>query len=579
MKKLITMILGASMVLSLVACTSATKKTRTTRETTEEIETTKESTDDPTEDTSSETRSESTTAESTTEETTDKPTEESTTESTEESTLDTSGTTTAASESETTSETTTKQDPSVPLENLESTISYRRNGVNMMDISGDEPGYGYVSMECPYLFFQNPNYKDLESKIFDDVFSPMIKTCEADYDKAVNALNQKKLAGEALYNSNCNYKIDRFRMDSQVVSFAVYDYSETTSYTYDAQTKTQLMLSDLFHTDKDFFKVIEERISAAGLGEENVKAVMDQLRSKSPVFGITYDGILLPDPRGLYRADWFKISIIGMEDQVNMAYFGSTPEFYTLYFDVNKTLEWDITGDGKIDTVKVDFAVESEDLMRGKLCVDINGKSFEFDKLSDEVSIGTNYKRAFVMRSDDGFYLYCTCGVIEGYEDTYAFKIEDGKLSYVEYIDLFFTETTYADPNNFPMFYHSGVITFHNNEADFSILGCQGVPSTRTDFFHTYELGLITKSVLYAYTVDEHLNSVEGFDLPAETSLALVAYNPEKHTVILQTMSPTSDTEGHEMYLLQVVFNDDGTTIVGGCNLEDAFYGIEEMEY
>ncbi len=581
MKKLIAMILGASMVLSLAACTSSTQKTRTTRETTEEVETTEDTTSKTTEESTTEesTTEESTTEESTTESTTEKPTEESTTESTEESTSETSDTTAAPTESETTSETTTKKDPSKPLENLESTIYYRRDGVNLMDTSGDEPGYGFVSMECPYLLFQNPNYKDLESKIFDDVFNPWIKISQTEYDKAVENLNQKKLAGESLYPTYCDYSIDRFRMDSEVVSFAICDGSEAASYTYDAQTKTQLTLSDLFRTDKDFFKVIEKRITATEMGEENVKTVMDQLKSDNPVFGITYDGILLPDPRGMYREDWFKISIVGMEDQVNMAYFGSTPEFYTLFFDANQTLEWDVTGDGKVDTVKFDFAVENADLMKGKLCVDINGKSFEFDKLSDDVSIGTNDKRAFVMRTDDGFYLYCTCGVIEGYEDTYIFKIGDGKLTYVDYVDFFFTDTTYIDPNNFPMFYRSGVITPHSSEADFSVLGCHGFPTTKSDFFRSYELGLITKSVMYAYTVDENLNSVEGFDLPAETSLAIVAYNPQKQTIILQTMSPTSDNEGHVMYLLQMVFKDDGTTIIGGCNLEDAFYGIEEMYY
>lgn len=562
MKKAIATILGTSILLSCVACTKG-EETRATRRTSS-------TTEDTTEDTSD-------TVESSTEETTSETAESLTSETTEESSSETTADITTDSSSET-EETTTAPKPAKNVIYLESKTGHERRAYSLRDKTSETGASGSVLMDVPFLIFETSGYADLQKKLYDEVFAPVIASESKKYDQALSALNSAYASSASLESTYLTYNIVPFRMDSRVVSFALVNEEESTVHNYDAESGEELTIDDVIKDKDAFKKVVEMTVKGSFNGEDIASQMSEEMTDGAASFGLTYDGIYLPNPSEFANIFWLKIPITGHEDLVNMDYFGKTPDSFTLFFNVDQTLAWDVTGDGKTDSIKVGFEQTPKpgyDFMTGKLVIEINGKAMEFMDLGVN-DITPNYRRAFLVYDTEAYYLYATCGSVDSEEDTYIFKITgEGDLEYMDCTSSHFQNTFYMDPQDVEMYDLSFLLTFHHLTNSYNMTGTKGIPTVKNEYSYCYEPGVISKKELKGVTVDSSgMPTSQEITVPAETSFAIVGYSAEKGEILLEMLTP-SGTENSRV-AFKVEFDEDYNTFVAGVKDSEAFYDIME---
>lgn len=569
MKKALAIILGASIVLSCTACKRKDDNdgTRTTREshtkvTTEETDDT-EPTDDPTETSADPTETtDETESETTKDETTAAPTSESTSES---SDTDTTGSTIPA-------------DSGKPV-SLQGEIYRVRRSFVVRDKNSDTGASIVANMDCPFLYFGNADYRSFQADLFNDVFEPLTEQKREKHDAAEEAIKKAVASGDTPSSATNRYSIDRFRMDSRVVSFSIFDDGETSVYNYDMRTYTELSIDDVIKDRSAFAKVVEAKIAASALGDSIASQVASEMKDGESSFGITYDGIFFPNPDEDSSVAWIKIPVTGNENLVNMDYFGETPDTFTLIFDVDQTLAWDVNGDAKAETFSVAFEETQKpgyDFTTGKLVIKINGEAFEFMDL-DINDITTNYRRAFLLFDGEDYYLYCTCSAVEGYEDTYVFRITDELTPvYSCMVDAFIDDHYFIDPTYMTLYYRSFMLTCHLWYMNCSAIGSNGVPEPLSDNYYAYEPGIICKKELPCFVVDAH-GTPTNMDttVPAESMFSIVGYYPDTGDLILEEI--TADGESGDRFKFKVTFDEEENMYVGGILDSEAFYDVLQM--
>ena len=590
MKKSIALILCAAMLFSACACTDKTRNTRTTRVTADPSEESTEdtaegTTKDTTEDASTETTGEPSKV------TTGEPTEESTTESA--SSESSSETTTEATTKATTEATTSSEETSASSE--ETSVSSKETSSESSDPTSESTAqtsqgpdgntvlfakdltylpapivkeqdlfffqYGgmksaqTISKSLPFFDFQGKEY-DTVKKAVAETLSRHQEAVNSRYDLAMEEYNKKKSSGEEMVNVGGQfYNILPYRVDSQIISYAIYgspvvavmdgDYPERSceGHSIDVATGAELSLKDVVKDVNGFTKLIEDYLSK-NKDTYSVQAKVDILASiKNDTFNfaLAYDSLhCLFFPRTIRSMEFLNISAFEHPEIFNMEYFGHTPEYYMLRPSTDGLLYWDFDGDAQVDELVLESSTDDYDLGFA-MKISINGVIYNSERdLPDAYGM---YSFSYFVNADDGQYLYVVVDEEDVYTQTYIFRIDGTKVSYVGILSDYSShpdEPFFLNPEEFVMSYDATLIGTSILESKYSLLGNGGMPKQILSYF-TNGSRHVTKRSFAAASYDYNTGDIGSpVSIPVSSMFQLESYNPSESTIIFKVIAPNS---------------------------------------
>lgn len=461
--------------------------------------------------------------------------------------------------------------------NVFQSTGYHSYGVYVPD---EDSYYGNVpSVDVVYdtLFFDGSSFQDLGYRL-EEIFGYKSMQAQDVYDDAVDDLLSSVSAGDDPITLFLEMKATVIRADEQVVSF-MYEQSPGGDYYNDEhvlETYTicpdcgeDILFTDIV-TDVDGFTAFLEEYLADELNNEVIADLISKCKDGSIKFLLAYDGIMLYMENDLYPSGFVKIPAYLLEGMANMYWFGSTPEYYVLYPEIDNSYAWDFNGDLAVDTLSFE-CVQDDYYSLDHIDFDINGTSFQItaDELieSDEdlYWIGT-FKSSLVMRTDSGFFLYLTFWGEDISEDTMIFHItNDMNVEYMGYTGVYLPDYP-CDPSNFIVRRLTNLGGTGMLSGSASVIGTGGKPQWMSEVLERRSHVLVTKTDL---TMDE-FGGGDTVTIPAGTPVAVRFYYPDSQLVMIEVL----DRNGYSNVYMMDVNTDEFPPEFGGISQNDAFYGL-----
>ena len=554
MKRIAAVLLCGAICMSLVSCSKAEetkKKKKKTKKTTVETEETEE---------------------------TDIPTDETTDTSATEDTSDTE-----PSESETT-----------PPEN----IFVMDDSLSMLDLSYPYELWRYTAafdkeseqtnslfLAVDQLYFEPGSpYTQLESALERDLADSSGATIAQYKEDSQKFLSDAK-SGGAPAGKNYEFRTALFRSDTQIFSFAItssvdMEEGEFRAYNYRTEDGSTITLDDVVLDRAALSGYVEQLLNMPGAGNDYktwLSDVENSILDGSFVFTMTYDAInILITNYGMINYDVIKIPVYGHEDIFNMEYFGKTPQYYTIFDDINHEILWDVNSDGQMDTIKVssEYSEGTSDYGSDEVILNVDYNGYKIDSKTLGLDIfAYDVLYSMVMKTDSGFYLYCRMNSIDSFEDTYVFKIDKDTLSYVGYFGDFMCARGLIDPQNFEMRDICDTLgsCFYSNV--FSVIGNNGMPEFLYDLWVSDADPITTKIDISCAKVDENnYTKVEDTTIPAGSFVRPYLYDVQTRRLIVMVVN---EDPAKEFYAeLDFEKDDNFNFTVNGKDIYDVFYSI-----
>ncbi len=548
MKKLISVLLCGSMVLSLAGCSKneeETRKTKKTKKTTEDTEETEAPSD-----------------------------------TTEES--DTSSEETESTESETSAPANVfKAEESLEMIGMDYPSQYW-DYTPVFDKDTETTSYMFLSIDQLYLEDGTP-YDKLETSLERD-FAPLIAQTEDQFKKESEVFLNNAKSGHYTDGNKVELSTAIFRSDSQIFSVAVtaapgMQEGEFRTYNYRTEDGSTITIDDVI-LDRGALNALLEQYFAMPGADDDYKTWLTSIENSvidgTLPFTLAYDGINIPVfNAGMINYDVYKIPVIGHEDIFNMEYFGKTPKYYTLYDDPNRCITWDVNGDGQMDTIKAEseYSQGTGEYGNDEIILKLEYNDFKLDSKSAGMKIYSNgLMYSMIMKTDDGFYLYCRMNAIDSFEDTYVFKIDGDKLTYVDVFMDFMGSRAMINPEAFEMFDPCDTLgtDFFTNE--FSVIGNHGMPKKNYPLW-TSDAGPVTAKIdIPCSKVSDIDFSKEGdVTIPAGSFVRPYLYDTDTKRLIVHIVDPDPE----KSFLAELDFgSEDYVMTVNGKDVEDVFYSI-----
>lgn len=416
MKKIVSVLLTASMVLAMTGCSKAeetTKKKKKTKKTTTTEETTEETTEDPSDDPSDVT-SDATTTE-----------------------------TDETSESETEPQDTRPPRDDLKTINLPGGLTVT-DDLEFLPIGRDRIFYGYGAQNpdpdtWPQYVRTTGSITTLQ--VYDDTcplysflteyIGYLTDNVDSNFrDNKKNFLKDLESGNEAR-DYRYSYFIDLARADDAYLSIHVYHYdSERTlddrnyaNFYTTIRTEDQSILryADVVKDFPRFKEYVKEHFDPYSGFDPSVADIRSEEHSE---FLLLYDGI--------YVGGVGKVSVVGNEDLFDLSYFTHVPQYYTLDFDVENKLVWDLDGDGSADTVSLSTSSYERGDSESKLTITLNDQEYSYTENDlnglDFVWGLSAVTPSIYVHSSSGDFLIVQ---LEAIDSTllYTFKIENGQIT------------------------------------------------------------------------------------------------------------------------------------------------------
>ena len=177
------------------------------------------------------------------------------------------------------------------------------------------------------------------------------------------------------------------------------------------------------------------------------------------------------------------------------------------------------------------------------------------------------------MKSDDGNYLYVRMTAPDSFMDTYVFKIENNKLTYIDIFYDFFRTGGLIDPSCFgiaDIFDTLGSGVFYN---EVSILSNGGMPDTLYNYWNSTQKGVTCKKDISGTIVDQNTLDRQGATtISAGSYVRPYLYNPLTQSLIVEVLN--EDLDENIWVELDFKKDEDWNITVDGQNVEDMFYSI-----
>ncbi|MBO4474014.1 MAG: hypothetical protein J5750_03780 [Clostridiales bacterium] len=528
MKRLISLILGFSMVLALAGCSkeeSTTKKPKKPKETTEESETEEPDTE-PTEDP----------------ETDPTDTEESTSETS--SDTEPSDTTPAAPGTFTIAHT---------LEDLGFYSLATDRVFARPYVDGDHVTMMGVAEYCDDIYCDADGY-DALNDVLDLIYGSTLDAYDTSYDNSRAKFIEDIRDGQ-YHMSICNICTTTiFRADSKVCSFVMYTTtSEDTSippvyYNLRSEDATYIRFDDVVTDRAAFCNFIESYLIASGeLEEFKIDAIKDLLaairKGEEISFMLGFDGIFIPIESNLY----FKVPVFMLSDCVNMEFFGNTPASYTLAADDTRVLEWDIDEDGTFDKIKLDMTYDEYNAIETMTLWFNNEKAAVPSQLISEIPI--YYDGFYYMHTASGDFVY-----VEYYEEDsgtagYCFEFNGTSFEFAFQFFGRFRGFPY-NPEYFSFSTRTDIMgtsdLFFDAEIDANGHPLPGLTYYYKSFYGASKTAMTKVELTDVMVIDASRSELGTITIPAGTTLAFQVIDYDTDSIIFSTVE---EDEEEEIYI------------------------------
>ncbi len=414
----------------------------------------------------------------------------------------------------------------------------------------------YVQEYGDLYFVGIDGYSALDTAVFDiynSIFTPQDEAYVREFDTFVESLH---LTGDA-NPSMCISEIEVYRADSQIYSFVIDEYLTGKDYNYEnhygyysynlrSSDGSLIQLSDVIIDPEAFCTYLEQYIASTpgngifGKTEDiNLEEITQEIRNGQALFVLSYDSIFLFQGSRFFKVPVYPTENIGC---IDMSYFGSTPEHYALQFDHTGTLDWDINGDGTMDTISVEYVRSAEVDFGGtveQIIVSINGQAAplaidEFDPYVFDASV-------YLIQSDDGLYLFLSNSGMDSYATDYIFRIDGDQVTYVTQIysrlDKIIYNPEYIECCDYYDLIGSTALYYY-----YTLTSNQGEPLLLYYTFPSYGYLAATSKDLTVDKVDIETGDVIGQGtIPVNTPVETVFYNYETDSIYFQTLHENSE--------------------------------------
>ncbi|MBR5041322.1 MAG: hypothetical protein IKX68_09390 [Clostridiales bacterium] len=560
MKRLIAVLLSASMVLALAGCgkkdekeTKKTKKTKATEVT--------EETEDPFE-TESESESES-----------------------ESDTQTESDTDPSISSGDGHRIATPKDYPISPdfvISHDAENVYYSR--VSHLSAYGEPYDNNGRTMAC--LMF-----KEIDSIRFEaeeqDTYSQLWNTLEAmfgqldiNYDELYEKLLPQfcdNIAQGKAKDYTMKEKLTFFRADTEYFSFMIkQDYdcdmenASIKTYNYATSDGREISFNDIVTDKQGFSDFFIEYISNGDYYDFEIRQARDLAGNMLvddefafPVeFLLGYDGIYFVYSENNVYPTIFKIPAMYCADYIDMSYFGKTPETYTLSNDGYGRITWDIYEDGVLEEIHPEFITDEYDSIVG---IDLVMDDLMRVSVPDaDLVEGDQFMGMKLVKGNNTYYAYITMALEEDACNNYVFELT-GSAGF-EYVGKFtgsFTDTWY-DPVQFVLTQYSEVFGTGIAGRDFSGVKT-AIPEPISDYYYKDAV------VVAAKDIPCKDQSGDDYTIPAGTVVLLFGYEADGNE--LEAMTLNKDATKNK--LVSIDYAIDGyTVLINGENQDDVFDGI-----
>ncbi len=536
MKKRIATILAFSMMLSLAACskkegdTSGENKLNRTTGTAE----TSESTEDPT-DTTDVTDPTDTSEESSTEESSDAPVK--------------------VTYPITNHDLTFYQAMSDKYYNIYGALDPNADTEYDVKLSRVVAAYDVISV----FVDEDVNHTGILDKIDKEKFDGLEFAHEWFIEEAT-AFAEKEKNGEELFERTLHRDIKIYRSDSKVFSYVsdTHHYGTTAdikdgleAHNIDSETLEEISFSDVI-LDKDaLIDYVQKNLSNAYV----VDSTVDAINNNTLVFGILYDGIYIHELNS-------KVPAYGNESMFNMKYFDATTEYYTLVLDHGNNLDWDIDGDGKMDSLSVGLANEDT------LDIAVNGQEYKFGPEVIEDRGGYYfYDNSYLVYNDKGCFLFVSMSMNEDDYSVYAiFEMKDGKPEFRSFGDGWVEDI--HDPNYIAMGGWERVLGFTSTHMRCAI-SSDGTLAPFSALGWNYSYAYLVNHDLKGHKYDDTTMDIGEEVTIKKGSKVTVAYgSDEAKQIVLRVLDPDLAK------IYDVIVETDGNSKICGMDCNDALTGI-----
>ena len=435
------------------------------------------------------------------------------------------------------------------------------------------------------LYFEDGSPYTALGTALDRDLKPLADATVKKFQDDSEAFLKEAKAGNVPDGKNYSFKTAIFRSDSQIFSCVVTDMADMEegkflSFSYRTQDGSSISFDDVVLDRSALSSYFETVFAQPGADSDYLSWVSEmesQIVDGTIPFALTYDGIIFLDTSySIINYYPYKLSVIGHEDIFNMEYFGKTPKYYTIYDDPNHNIAWDVNGDGQMDTIVCESEYSTGTGKYGEdeviLKIDYNG--YKIDSRSEGIDIfsyGIMY--SMIMKTDSGFYLYCRMNSIDSFEDTYVFKIDGDKLTYVGVFMDFMSSRGLINPEAFGMYDIMDTIGSQFFTSEFSVIGNNGMPNCKADLWWTDAEPMMTKIDIPCARVSEtDLTKVEDVTIPAGSFVRPYLYDVQTKRLIVAVISEDPSAE----FMAEVDFSTDAdyNMLINGKNVEDIFYGV-----
>ena len=354
-----------------------------------------------------------------------------------------------------------------------------------------------------------------------------------------------------------DYDCDMQNASSKTYNYATSDGREITfnDIVTDKQGFSDFFIDYISNGDYYDFEIAQAKDLAANM-------LVDDETAFPVEFLLGYDGIYLVYSQNNVYPTIFKIPAMYCGDYIDMSYFGKTPECYTLSNDGYGRITWDIFEGDELEEIHPEFVTDEYDSVVGIDLVldDLMRVSVpDSDLVEGESFMGMKLVKGF-----NTYYVYLSMAMEEDDCNNYVFKLT-GSVGF-EYVGSFrgnFTGTWY-DPSLFKLTERSEVLGTGYANMDYSAVN-NAIPEPISLYCNKEAIVIAAKDIPYTDDFGE------DHTIPAGAAVYLFDYEPGGGK--LEGMLLNKDFTKSEIVTLDLSF-DGGSILINGENQDDVFDGI-----
>lgn len=385
---------------------------------------------------------------------------------------------------------------------------------------------------------------------------------ERKYDDYLNRFCDKQKNGQTLPTEVLISDTTIYRCDTEIMSIAMTNVTLTDGsaggvfvecHNFRASDGSRIENSDVIKDPDALKQYLEDIYPEDGF--------VDSIGSAEANMALTYDGVIFPKQS-------LKVPYTDVPEAFDESYFFRTPDVYSLYLDTYDELVWDFDGDGDIE--KLDCDIELKDYLVSSIHIELDGNTYEFT--GNEIpSLGytTGFKGHLsdaVSFTDHGTYLFLT--LEKGFltDAIFVFRItSDGIECINELQDTNLLEI--YDPTHMMVEKNDYVLNCSSMFGTYSLLD-DGSLSEYSVMQMMFSGPYVTKQDLKVNKVYEGSPAGEIW-LKAGTPVGFWEYDPYQGSLLMKVLTPEED----KSFLVYAEINEDEGTI-NGKPLTEVFAGF-----